>query len=251
MNSSQVNIAMKRLWAQGPINKPISATKLRKATTSHVRVADPGSRDQLAKHMSHDPKTADKYYNVFSSEKLATPTCKLISSVMEDRHPSSSHNERIEKTLSYYDSEEELFGGPPSPLYTQDLIDWPVEQEQGEGVQAEKEEQPMEEQAIKQEQDVEEQEEEQTSKPHGRRSFTNEESTSLIRLCGEVLKSGKVNKSSTQQALLSSEEGRHLARTIENKFEGIEHWKKIVDRVHLERKNRKKLFPQFPRPTKE
>jgi len=138
---------------------------------------------------------------------------------------SDSDNERDEKTLSYYDSEEELFGGPPSPLHTQDLIDWPVEQEQGEGVQAEKEEQPMEEQAIKQEQNVEEQEEEQTSKPHGRRSFTNEESTSLIRLCGEVLKSVQVDKSSTQQALLSSEEGRHLARTFENKFEGTDSWK--------------------------
>lgn len=61
-----------------PIRKPISATKIRKATTSHVREAIPGARDQLAKHMSHDAKTADKYYNVFSSAKLATPTCQII-----------------------------------------------------------------------------------------------------------------------------------------------------------------------------
>ena len=87
MNSSQVNIAIKRLWAQGPINKPISATKIRKATTTHVREANPGAREQLARHMSHDPRTADKYYNVFSSEKMATPTCKLISNVMEKQPP--------------------------------------------------------------------------------------------------------------------------------------------------------------------
>lgn len=136
MNSSQVNIANKRLWAQGPINKPISATKIRKATTTHVREANPG-----VCRMIRRPQTN---ITTSSSQKLATPTCKIISNVMEDQHPKQiqqsihwpndsnlndiievgdSDNERIEKTVSYYDSEEELFGGPPSPLHTQDLID--------------------------------------------------------------------------------------------------------------------------------
>lgn len=52
MNSSQVNNAINRLWARGPIkDKPI---KVRKATTTHVRDQYPEIREQLAKQMSHD-----------------------------------------------------------------------------------------------------------------------------------------------------------------------------------------------------
>lgn len=241
MTSSHINRAINRLWAMGPISKPISATKIRKATTTHVREAIPGARDQLAKHMSHDPKTADKYYNVFSSAKLATPTCQIIANIMEEQPPKminkSIHwikddsDDSDEDTLSYDWSDEEVLGGPPPT--TEDLSVYEVEAVQTE--QEDDKEQEKEDMAVP--------EEEQTSKPHGRRAFSNEESTALIRLCGDVLNSGEVNRPSIQKALRSSEEGRHSSNRLQTKFEGSDHWKKIVDRVHVARKTRHRKLP--------
>ncbi|VDI75269.1 Hypothetical predicted protein [Mytilus galloprovincialis] len=85
MTSSHVNKAINRIWNLGPIAKPISATKIRKSTSTHVRAAAPGSRYEIARHMSHEPGTADKYYQIYNQRERAKPICQLIATVMEDQ----------------------------------------------------------------------------------------------------------------------------------------------------------------------
>jgi hypothetical protein len=58
MSSSHVNKNLNSIWSQGPIRKPISATRFRKATTKAVRSLVPPSREVLARHMSHSAATA-------------------------------------------------------------------------------------------------------------------------------------------------------------------------------------------------
>lgn len=85
MTSSHVNKAINRVWDQGPVRKHISATRLRKATTTAVRTVHPASREVLAKHMSHNPETADRHYALYKKQEMAAPVTNLIASVMEGK----------------------------------------------------------------------------------------------------------------------------------------------------------------------
>ena len=104
LSTSQVNKSIQRLWNLGLSHrtKHISATRLRKATSTAVRVAHPEARTMLAKYMTHSPNTADRYYNLYNQREMATPVVKLIASVMEKPAP-----ENEEKSVHWpKDSEE-------------------------------------------------------------------------------------------------------------------------------------------------
>jgi hypothetical protein len=70
MTSSHVNKLIQRIWQQGPIDKHVSATRLRKATSTAVRPAVPEARETLAKHMTHSPATADRHYAFLTNVRL-------------------------------------------------------------------------------------------------------------------------------------------------------------------------------------
>lgn len=85
MTSSHVNKAINRIWEQGPVVKSISATRLRKATSTAVRTAIPSSREVLARHMTHNPETADRHYALYNQRELAVPVTNMILAVMEGK----------------------------------------------------------------------------------------------------------------------------------------------------------------------
>lgn len=82
MDSSLVNKAVQRIWERGPVEKKISATRIREATTTAVRSAYPETREVLAKHMSHLAQTADRHYAHHNQQKMARPIAQLIENVM-------------------------------------------------------------------------------------------------------------------------------------------------------------------------
>jgi len=87
MTSSHVNKSIQRIWQKGPIDKHVSATRFRKATSTAVRAAVPEAREALAKHMTHSTTTADRHYALFNQRQIAMPVANLISSVMEKSCP--------------------------------------------------------------------------------------------------------------------------------------------------------------------
>ena len=136
LTSSQVNKAIQRIWRLGPIEKPISATRLRKSTATNVRAVAPEVREPLAKHMNHDPATADTYYHVYDQRENAKPMCQLIASVMEGTKPTvqqsihwpkeikeKNHSAELQetdrdsdKTIDYYSDLNIV--GPASPVFS-------------------------------------------------------------------------------------------------------------------------------------
>lgn len=83
LDNSALSKCLSRLWNKiFGSNKPISTTRLRKAVVTEVRRAVPHSRDVLAKHMCHEPATADKYYHMADKSKMAVPVSRLITAVM-------------------------------------------------------------------------------------------------------------------------------------------------------------------------
>lgn len=90
MTSSHVNKAINRIWELGPVVKSISATRLRKATSTAARTAIPSSREVLARHMTHNPETADRHYALYNQRELAVPVTNMISAVMEGKKPAKS-----------------------------------------------------------------------------------------------------------------------------------------------------------------
>ena len=63
--TSDVNNALQSLWHSACPGAPkVSATKLRKATVTHVRKDHPQMREALVCHMTRMPATADNFYLV-------------------------------------------------------------------------------------------------------------------------------------------------------------------------------------------
>ncbi|CAC5404087.1 unnamed protein product [Mytilus coruscus] len=81
MTSSNINRAIQKVWSSSS-EKSISATRLRKATATAVRMAVPESREVLAAHMTHAVATSDRYYNIAKTRDNAIPVTKLIDSIM-------------------------------------------------------------------------------------------------------------------------------------------------------------------------
>ncbi|CAC5389906.1 unnamed protein product [Mytilus coruscus] len=248
MTSSHVNKAIKRIWSLGPIEKPISATKIRKSTSTHVRAIAPESREEIARHMSHEPSTADKYYQLYDQQAKAKPVCQLIARVMEGPSEESNHwpktiarvmkapllnveksihwpksrkeknpspeleksDEDTDSTIDYFGVEEIV--GPPSPLFSNELIDPPEDSD------TEITETPEDkiEIASSVEASIRSQYKQYISKlsestgeslqQHRRRSFTEDEASTLIRLCETILNSGKITKASIMDTLHSTEQ---------------------------------------------
>ncbi|VDI23172.1 Hypothetical predicted protein [Mytilus galloprovincialis] len=74
---------IQRVWDHGPVNKTVTATRLRKATPTAVRTLIPASREILARHMTHNPETADRHYALYQHRELAVPVTNMIAAVME------------------------------------------------------------------------------------------------------------------------------------------------------------------------
>jgi len=85
MTSSSINKRIQKLWREGPSNKKITATRMRKAISTSVRTEHPESREMLAAHMNHLPGTADRYYALQNRRKNAVTMSNMISDVMENR----------------------------------------------------------------------------------------------------------------------------------------------------------------------
>lgn len=82
--TSAVNKRIQKLWNDGPSQKKITATRMRKAISTAVRTSHPSSREMLASH-NHLPGTADRYYALQIKRKNALSMTSLISEVMENR----------------------------------------------------------------------------------------------------------------------------------------------------------------------
>lgn len=86
MTSSHVNKSIQRFWGRGTSGtKKLTATRLRKATSTTVRKKHPEIRDRLACHMTHKPETADRYYQLHNQREMAVEMTQLIASVMETK----------------------------------------------------------------------------------------------------------------------------------------------------------------------
>lgn len=82
ISSSGVNRALNSLWKTVHLKGRVSATKLRKAIVTCVRRGEPLARNALAKHMAHQPTTADRYYHLQRQRDLALPISRLITHTM-------------------------------------------------------------------------------------------------------------------------------------------------------------------------
>ncbi|XP_061167887.1 uncharacterized protein LOC133176836, partial [Saccostrea echinata] len=101
LDNSGLNKGLGRLWnTMFGSNKPISTTRLRKSVVTEVRRAVPTSRDVLARHMSHEPSTADRYYHMSDKSKMAVPVSRLITAVMEGESEAIRTIKQIAQTSS-------------------------------------------------------------------------------------------------------------------------------------------------------
>ena len=216
MSSSHVNKSLNSIWSQGPIRKPISATRFRKATTTAVRSVVPESREVLAKHMSHSATTADRYYEIHNTRKMAIPVTKLIRSVME--------NPQKDVTKS---------------------VHWPNNAPQIKQIQSPTDEtQQVNKDATTEGDSTDAFEYEQkTSRylQHGRRAFLPDEQILLLQLCKDLIKAGTTFKHEIIGRLQSSAEGTRLLLKIKERYGAGNYIQKIVDRIKSEvRKDKKK-----------
>ena len=83
LNNSTLNKALNQIWKLvfGK-DAQISATLLRKSIVTNVRRRCPTSRDALAAHMSHNPRTADIFYNVVLASDNALDMACFINEAM-------------------------------------------------------------------------------------------------------------------------------------------------------------------------
>lgn len=229
MSSSHVNKSLNSIWSQGPIRKPISATRFRKATTTAVRSVVPASREVLARHMSHSAATADRYYEIHNTRTLAIPVTKLISSVME--------NPQKDVTKS---------------------VHWPMNALQIKPIQSPTDEtQQVNKDATTAGDSTDSYEYEQ--KPpvhktsgylqHGRRAFLPDEQRLLLELCKDLIKAGSILKHDIIGTLQSSAQGTQLLLKIKERY-GAEHYmQKVVDRIKSEvrkdKRQKQKKLPNF------
>ena len=333
MNSSQINKAINKIWSKGPTQKTINATKLRKSVTTHVRQEQPWMRESLARHMSHDPRTADKFYNIVDTQQAAITVGKTIMMVMEGKkgeeeigeeenkglkrkeneEEKDEHNEvkkrkleqqegkkarnvtekvmdseanrikssihwpkdddkaikdddqakkdddqamkmkyfsclnlrTLEKraeTIDTYSSTDtenyslgenkELVSAAEKKKYVTDWLESQRKDEDNEGVNIEEEE---EEEKSKKSEDSDK---EKDVKVHGRRFFSQAEAETIIELCEPLLQEGQVKKAKVVEKLQESKKGRELLLDLNKRFPVDVVSKKIVDRVHAERKRR-------------
>lgn len=236
MDSSLVNKAVQRIWARGPVEKKISATRIRKATTTAVRCAYPETREVLAKHMSHSAETADRHYALHNQQKMARPIGKLIENVMVNEQFS------IDKSVHWPKQKPAILALPSSETkeeekteHSDDIVDYDVPS-------------PLNENNLISSPDEESDDawKQKSTKViakntyHKRRSFAEEDAATLIRLCEGNLKSDNVKKCQIMTTLQSTDKGKCLILKLKESLQVPNFWKVIVDRIHAERRRRKR-----------
>lgn len=222
MDSSLVNKAVQRIWGKGPIAKKISATRIRKATTTAVRCAFPQTREVLAKHMSHSAETADRHYALHNQETMARPIGMLIETVMVKADTiddcvqwplpkptmlaltscASMEEEKTDDTMDYVPLPS-VIESNDAPKTTRSMVI-------------------------------------PTHKDHGRRSFAEADAAKLINLCEANLRSGNTNKYNIMATLQSTNEGKCLILRLKESLNVPNFWKVITDRIHAERRRRER-----------
>ena len=215
MTSSHVNKAINRIWELGPVVKSISATRLRKATSTAVRTAIPNSREVLARHMTHNPETADRHYALYNQRELAVPVTNMISAVMEGKKPAKS-TANIMKSIHWLkENETDNITQDSTQKFDNITQDW---RQKGDNITV------------------------STKKCHGRRSFEGHEAEKLIEICDEVIWKGAITKNAVIEKVTGSEEGRIIFLQLQTRIGRYKDvWKVITDRLQTEKKKRRKV----------
>jgi hypothetical protein len=215
MTSSHVNKAINRIWELGPVVKSISATRLRKATSTAVRTAIPSSREVLARHMTHNPETADRHYALYNQRELAVPVTNMISAVMEGKKPAKS-TANIMKSIHWLkENETDNITQDSTQKFDNITQDW---RQKGDNITV------------------------STKKCHGRRSFEGHEAKKLIEICDEVIWKGAITKNAVIEKVTGSEEGRIIFLQLQTRIGRYKDvWKVITDRLQTEKKKRMKV----------
>ncbi|CAG2217194.1 unnamed protein product [Mytilus edulis] len=240
MTSSHMNKAIQRLWNEGPSQKAISATRIRKATSTHVRAAVPGSREVLARHMTHAAQTADRYYALYDREQLAMPVSTLISSVMEH-----ARSNTIQHSLQW-PKEGLQTHEPKDPIECRDNQISNIDDDDGSDTTVDYElesyvlpQSPLNDLNLILSEDEEVQE--PIIKKHKRRSFTECESDILIDICKTNLEKGKIVKSEIRDTVEKDPRGQKIITNLKERHVDTDIWKIIVDRIHAERRRRMRV----------
>ena len=127
ISSSGVNRALNSLWRSVHHKGRVSATKLRKAIVTCVRREEPLARDALAKHMAHQPTTADRYYHLQRQRDLALPISRLITHTMT--RPSAQELPALEEPPQIPSTSRQSPAGDEDP--EQDIIPPTDSEEEG------------------------------------------------------------------------------------------------------------------------
>jgi len=245
MTSSHINKSIQRIWQQGPIDKHISATRLRKATSTAVRAAVPEARETLAKHMTHSPATADRHYALFSQREIAMPMANLISSVMEKPCHGRPSRELLAIENAQKKQDTLQANSQVKQLYHENI---PTSKDGDKAHTAE----DLREGEKEEESDndsnktlvYDETDEGPTCSidVHKRRTFTTQEAEQLLILCQQNIQEHKLCKKDITETLESTEEGRMFVETIKKKsqMKGRNVWKPICDRLRLQVRKQKK-----------
>jgi hypothetical protein len=72
LTGSGIRHAVKQVWQEvHGDRKTVSPTAIRKSVTTNTRLQNPSIRETLARHMPHQPTTADRYYDLAVARKSA------------------------------------------------------------------------------------------------------------------------------------------------------------------------------------
>lgn len=239
MSASNVNKAIQRIWRKGPITKPISATMIRKATSSHVRDAAPDMRLKLARHMCHSARTADMYYDLHNAVDSAEPIAKLISSVMENSQKSTH------KSI-HWPKEHSTETEQPNPMQLCIEEDTPMEE-------CIEKDTPMQD-CIEEDSNTNFMQvriddipnpnpNSQTSTTkHGRRTFEDDEAKTLIAICEPLLRKGSIILSEVMCMVTAHPKGKLIYLALKDRLVSTERTpsKVLVDRLRTELRKRQK-----------
>ena len=91
----------------------ISVTLLRKSVTTQVRARVPQAREALAAHMSHQPKTADKFYDLYDRGAVAPTVSRVMSTMMEGGNRHSETDARPAAITAAESSDDDNKQTPP------------------------------------------------------------------------------------------------------------------------------------------
>ncbi|XP_048745531.1 uncharacterized protein LOC125658340 isoform X2 [Ostrea edulis] len=172
---------------------------MRKSIVTGVRKSHPWARDPLAAHMSHQLSTADKYYNMQNRQDMVIPFSEVITNTMTEGNPSDLPEETPETKTAPRDTLA-IEDVPPSTSQTASSLEEDLDDVQME---------------------------------HGRRTSTEREVRSIVRLCSGLTKNGGITQSSVTHFLGDAAEGVALMLQVQSRI-GSFFQKKLTKRVQCE-----------------